>query len=81
MKKTCNNYAVAHFCMAAPNLFAGDPVLFFNPGFKLGYTFGEKGGFTGGFEFSLTGLHFNNNVFLSGVVLDIDFCKERTKIK
>ncbi len=46
-----------------------------NPGIKLGHTFGENGGFTWGLEVSLTS---GDGPWFGGVV-DIDFCKERTK--
>ena len=48
-----------------------------SPGMKLGHTFGENGGFTWGFEVSITS--FTHPPYYGGVV-DIDFCKERTKL-
>ncbi len=49
-----------------------------NPGIKLGYTFGEGGGFTWGVELSytLTDLEYSSH----GVVLDLDFTPTFTKL-
>ncbi|MDB5032913.1 MAG: hypothetical protein JWQ98_154 [Chlorobi bacterium] len=54
--------------------------IFVNPGVKLGYTFGDKGGFTVGGEISVTTLPVNASYFLGGLVgLDYCFGAHRTK--
>ncbi len=64
-----------------PNVYAAEPRVYLNPGFKLGYTFGEHGGFTGGLEVSVT-TNFNDNssAVLGGAVLGVDFCKDWTRL-
>lgn len=64
-----------------PNVCASEPRVYLNPGFKLGYTFGEHGGFTYGFEVSMT-THLSNNseALLIGVVIDADFCKDWARL-
>ena len=66
--------AIAFATVCCYQGLSGQVVL--NPGLKLGYTFGETGGFTWGFEVSITG---GDGPWYGGVV-DIDFCKERTKL-
>ena len=57
----------------------------FSPGIKLGYTFGEDGGFTYGFEFSyVIKLEGNRDTDIAGLyigpVFDIDFSKHFQRI-
>lgn len=67
---------------------AADPTICLNPGVKLGYQFGENGGFVYGFEVSLTNTfiqRFNSQLvpgtYLSyGILFNIDYCKNNTKI-
>ncbi|MBK9246614.1 MAG: hypothetical protein IPM69_00500 [Ignavibacteria bacterium] len=64
----------------SPKVYAGDPQIYINPGFKLGYTFGNHGGFTYGFELSVTtNIKENSSVVLGGAVLGIDFCNDWTR--
>lgn len=65
----------------SPNLFSQGNSVFLNPGIKLGYTYGENGGFTYGFELSVTSNVLPDEPTLCyGVVFDIDFNKHWTKI-
>ena len=52
---------------------------FFSPGIKLGYTFGENGGFAFGFEgsFTVTGDYGDDPIY--GVVFDYDWSGEINK--
>ena len=50
--------------------YAEDMRTFINPGFKIGYAFGESGGFSSGFECSVTWLDGENRVY--GVTLAFD---------
>lgn len=65
----------------SPKVYAGDPQIYINPGIKLGYTFGDDGGFTYGFELSIT-TNFKNQQTSNwyGVVVDVDFCKDWTRL-
>lgn len=49
-----------------------------SPGVKLGYTFGEGGGFTWGLEFSFT--FINDELSSKGFVLDLDYTPTFTKL-
>lgn len=63
------------------NLFATPQEIYFNPGIKLGYNFGDKGGFTWGLEFSATTWFSSvNSGFMIGAVVDIDFCKNWKRV-
>jgi len=53
--------------------------VYINPGIKLGYMFGEKGGFVLGVELSVT-KEFPNNYKLWGLVIDFDESKSLDKI-
>jgi hypothetical protein len=53
--------------------------VYVNPGIKLGYMFGEKGGFVFGFEISVTRLD-NNSDIIWGYVLDYDMTKKIKRI-
>lgn len=53
--------------------------IYLNPGVKLGYQFGENGGFVYGFEVSVT-TYTKSSFPLPGVVFNIDRCKGKTKI-
>ncbi len=65
----------------SPKAYSGDAWVFINPGFKLGYTFGEQGGFTYGFELSVTtDIIKNQSGGRIGVVFDVDACKDWTRI-
>src|ERR1035437_13636 len=59
------------------NSFAQD--VYINPGIKLGYMFGEKGGFVFGFELSVTRIDNNSN-FIWGYVFDYDMTKKVTRL-
>jgi len=52
--------------------------IWLNPGIKLGYIFSENGGFTYGFEVSLTGEGSKSALY--GIVLDINYWNGRKKI-
>jgi|JI8StandDraft_1071087.scaffolds.fasta_scaffold64284_2 hypothetical protein len=81
--KTLFATALVVFGMLActPKVSAFDGMVNFNPGVKLGYTFGKQGGFTFGFEVSLTTNFTNKQIGVwSGVVLDVDFCEDWTRI-
>ncbi len=55
--------------------------VYLNPGLKFGYTFGDQGGFTYGFEVSITTNFKNQEIAVwSGVVVDVDFCKDWTRL-
>lgn len=64
-----------------PTIYARDPQVYLNPGLKFGYTFGDHGGFTYGFEVSVT-TNFKNQetAVWYGVVVDVDFCKDWTRL-
>jgi len=49
---------------------------YINPGIKLGYTFGENGGFTAGVEISYTWVNENLSF---GIVTSADVCKKLLK--
>jgi len=53
-------------------------MVFVNPGVKLGYQFGQNGGFVYGFEVSLTALHVGFPIV--GFVWNVDFCRDNTKV-
>jgi hypothetical protein len=46
--------------------------IFVNPGVKLGYTFGDRGGFTLGLEVSVTAYWSSTRIL--GATLDYDYC-------
>jgi hypothetical protein len=50
-----------------------------NPGIKLGYMFGENGGFVFGFELSITRFTENDG-FIYGYVFDYDITKTVTRL-
>ncbi len=53
------------------NLLAGGPKIFLNPGFKFGYSFGDKGGFTYGVEVSITSSFTDSfSPFWGGIVFN-----------
>ena len=60
------------------NSFAQNDI-YINPGIKLGYMFGEKGGIVFGFELSITKLD-NNRGFVWGYVFDYDMTKKIKRI-
>jgi hypothetical protein len=62
-------------------LTQSDVAVFVNPGLKIGYTFGDIGGFTYGAELTVTaGVKKEGGVsFFYGVVANLDFCRERIK--
>jgi len=67
------------------NLFSQVERIWFNPGVKLGYTFGENGGFTWGYELSITFqqekvISSEKIPYFTGLVVDIDYCKDITKM-
>ncbi len=66
---------------STPTVCAYDGQIYLNPGFKLGYTFGNHGGFTYGFEVSVT-TNFDNQqtAVWSGLVVGVDFCKDWTRL-
>lgn len=49
-----------------------------NPGIKVGYVFGEKGGFIYGAEFSYT--YAPSDGPITGLVANIDFCRDRLRL-
>ncbi|MBI3195176.1 MAG: hypothetical protein HYZ34_12040 [Ignavibacteriae bacterium] len=51
---------------------------FINPGLKIGHTFGEKGGFTIGFELSYTITTSKSNY---GFVASVDYCVSAKRMK
>lgn len=53
--------------------------IYLNPGIKLGYQFGENGGFVYGFEVSVT-TYTKSSFPLPGIVFNIDRCKGKTKV-
>ena len=53
--------------------------VYVNPGLKLGYMFGENGGFVFGFELSITRLSENGGL-LYGYVFDYDMTKKIKRI-
>jgi len=66
------------------SLFAQNDRVWINPGLKLGYTFGENGGFTWGYELSITFqqetiIRYVKVPYCIGLVLDVDYCKNITK--
>jgi len=66
-------------------LFSQDERIWFNPGMKIGYTFGENGGFTWGYEMSITYQQAKTigNIkipYYTGLVIDIDYCNDIKKI-
>jgi hypothetical protein len=77
-------FVILMFCNTS-KLYSQDERVWFNPGVKCGYTFGDNGGFTWGYEMSITyqqtrTFGYKNYPYYIGVVLDIDFCKDMTKI-
>jgi len=51
---------------------------YMNPGFKVGYVFGELGGFIYGAEFSYTSIPSDGP--MTGLVANIDFYRDRLRI-
>lgn len=51
----------------------GQNNIFYNPGVKLGYSFGENGGFTYGFELAMI---FTDEKSLPGIVLSYEICED-----
>ncbi|MBI3259433.1 MAG: hypothetical protein HYZ54_08185 [Ignavibacteriae bacterium] len=67
------------FCSSSC-VVAFEPSVYASPGIKLGYNFGQSGGFTYGFELSVTSDFGKFPGWLSGIVMDIDFSKNWNKI-
>lgn len=63
--------------LLSPLILKGQAHKYISPGIKLGYTFGPKGGFTFGLELSF--IKWVNEEYMYGLVMDIDFCKDRKK--
>ncbi|MBI3259435.1 MAG: hypothetical protein HYZ54_08195 [Ignavibacteriae bacterium] len=70
------------FLCSSRNLFAAPEEIYFNPGIKLGYSFGKNGGFVWGLEFSVTTVisRSYNQGLLIGAVVDIDFCRNWRRV-
>lgn len=64
------------FFLAMNNSSADEGPTFLNIGIKLGYTLGNNGGFTYGFEVSYTKFY---TPCIVGTVFDIDFLEKMTK--
>ena len=58
---------------------AAEPYYFYNPGIRLGYQFGNNGGFVYGLEFSIMKTIVDYPSF--GGKVSIDFCKDNTKLQ
>jgi hypothetical protein len=67
--------AVASFLiLGCPLTTDGQTHAYFSPGLKLGYVFGEKGGFNMGIEASLTFESNQHNPIFYGIVISHDQC-------
>ena len=51
-----------------------------NPGIKLGYAFGENGGFTFGYELSFVFIKGGNDDSRFGIVIDYDWVKDTRRL-
>jgi hypothetical protein len=70
-------FVVTTLC-ASSEVFASEPKIYCSPGFKLGYSFGENGGFVWGLELSVNS-YFKRELFAC-IVFDIDFFEKWTRI-
>ena len=73
MRPTISILAIIAFHL---NAFGGDSY-YLNPGFKIGHTFGESGGFTIGIEVSYTIVEDR----LYGVLASIDYCRSADRFR
>lgn len=60
--------------------YSGEDVnIFFNPGFKLGYQFGEQSGFIFGGEISIV-VHIHAGGWYAGALVDFESCRRISKV-
>lgn len=60
------------------NLLSSGPSIYINPGVKIGYSFGDQGGFTYGLELSITSSFTSSfSPFWGGIVINTYQCKGR----
>jgi len=64
---------IAVTLLIVSNIYGKDPVYFFNPGIKIGYSFGSNHGFVLGFETSVGETYWSNHD-LRGIVVGYSHC-------
>lgn len=64
--------------MMNSNIFSQTKRVWFNPGIKLGYQFGNSGGFVIGFEATVV---WEKSDRADGIIIDLDYCKSANYLK
>jgi hypothetical protein len=78
MKKLYLTFIFIFLVLNISKTKAAEPYYFYSPGVRLGYQFGDNGGFVYGFEFSI--VKTESYYPTLGGKLSIDFCKGNTKL-